>query len=877
MYHPLSTISQGRERVPEPAAKSNAAPERVATSAKKPPAPGRNSFPEYADQLAAPLLNMQRVVGNQAVQRMLRAHLIQAKLTINQPGDEYEEEADRVADQVMRMQLPDSASPPGDAHPQDLPLQRKCAECEEKEKVQRNSDGGGLPAAPPIVDEVLGSPGQPLDESTRSFFEPRFGRDFSRVRVHTDSQSSKSAESVNALAYTVGRDIVFSSGQFALETKAGSYLLAHELAHVVQQEGASSKLQKKGDEGRIATSTWTEAVRKATAALSSADQDAAQTLYQEAILMAAPGVTIPVGLPKVEPGRNDIRLDFKLSDFAETRGKEIPADESNYWHWIYFGPSSLMETQAHTQSVINHELVHARQYWRLWNTYKMGKSHDKSTWENFQKPFSQKVRVEGPEELEAEITSLPFLPHLDRKEKQLDLRGLFVAYINTTDYIPAKGEALAVTPPVAEAQILEAFKEADASLQGSIADALWWSLIKVDPSPESWKRVIGAVKSIAVRGYSDVALRPSYDAFLKLKGLSFSEILGVKAPSDATSNEPAVFQSPQNKLAVERAERLLPMMKAYAAEWETREIRRLHAADELDPLLENRRQMDIKSTDPGPRGLRAKIEEQNLAALNRRPLEIEVTEDAVRFRVKFHVRFEDPSGSSRLRDLQTNVVEGIKLMWNQVLQSLTLGGRHFTIEPSFTELSMQASRDHNYWLITVRSTDIAPVLYPHCRLDQPPAGVPTAVTDSTCDGGVMSLPPAAINKPDVLGHELLHLFGLVDRYVALTSVKPGQKPVTEESPTRETRGRPDPLGGQKGTILAEDLAFIFSRLGVYAMEENRGLETLRKLERAGMTIGQVRAEIHRQEEIIRLGRDPWSLIPERKDFRDKILRDADSR
>lgn len=88
---------------------------------------------------------------------------------------------------------------------------------------------------PPIVHEVLRSPGQPLDSATRAFFEPRFGHDFSRVRVHTDDRAAESAESVSALAYTVGRDIVFGAGQFAPSTSAGRKLLAHELTHVGQQ------------------------------------------------------------------------------------------------------------------------------------------------------------------------------------------------------------------------------------------------------------------------------------------------------------------------------------------------------------------------------------------------------------------------------------------------------------------------------------------------------------------------------------------------------------------------------------------------------------------------------------------------------------------
>ncbi len=93
----------------------------------------------------------------------------------------------------------------------------------------------------PIVHEVLQLPGQPLDRETQAFMEPRLGHDFSRVRVHTsDAKAAESAQAVNALAYTLGKDIVFGSGQYVPTTHAGKQLLAHELTHVVQQEENAS-------------------------------------------------------------------------------------------------------------------------------------------------------------------------------------------------------------------------------------------------------------------------------------------------------------------------------------------------------------------------------------------------------------------------------------------------------------------------------------------------------------------------------------------------------------------------------------------------------------------------------------------------------------
>jgi hypothetical protein len=123
-------------------------------------------------------------------------------------------------------------------------LQRKCDKCPEKDKIlQRSAVGSAPETVPPIVHEVLKSPGQPLDASTRAFMEQRFGHDFSRVRVHSDAKASESARAVNALAYTVGRDVVFGSGQHVPQFGAGRRLMAHELTHVVQQGQQEPVLQ----------------------------------------------------------------------------------------------------------------------------------------------------------------------------------------------------------------------------------------------------------------------------------------------------------------------------------------------------------------------------------------------------------------------------------------------------------------------------------------------------------------------------------------------------------------------------------------------------------------------------------------------------------
>jgi hypothetical protein len=118
--------------------------------------------------------------------------------------------------------------------------EEECTECR-KPRLQRRAVAHGQPGvAPPIVREVLRSPGQPLDAQTRALMEPRFGHDFSRVRVHTDAHAAESARAVGAIAYTVGHHIVFDAGEHAPVTVSGRRLLAHELAHVVQQAGAGA-------------------------------------------------------------------------------------------------------------------------------------------------------------------------------------------------------------------------------------------------------------------------------------------------------------------------------------------------------------------------------------------------------------------------------------------------------------------------------------------------------------------------------------------------------------------------------------------------------------------------------------------------------------
>jgi hypothetical protein len=153
---------------------------------------------------------------------------IQAKLTVSTPGDIYEQEADRIANQVM-------------AQPANTNVYSTSP------SIQRFSGqmSGGVNTAPASVDQVLASSGRALEPRLRQDMEQRFGHDFSRVRVHTDTAAEKSARDVNAHAYTVGNNVVFGQGKFAPGTRLGQQLIAHELTHVVQQGRAGTSIQRK--------------------------------------------------------------------------------------------------------------------------------------------------------------------------------------------------------------------------------------------------------------------------------------------------------------------------------------------------------------------------------------------------------------------------------------------------------------------------------------------------------------------------------------------------------------------------------------------------------------------------------------------------------
>jgi outer membrane protein OmpA-like peptidoglycan-associated protein len=223
------------------------------------PAKAQASPKSVSAQAAAASLTQSEPIGNAALARLLRTRVsapriqracacgghtasgecleceenrlgLQTKLVVSEPGDRFEQEADRVAGEVMTMPARSAVTA----------TSSRVGRLARESSTQSDAPSAGLTSAPPIVHEVLSSSGQPLGTTERAFMEPRFGQDFSGVRIHTGAKAAESAAAVQARAYTVGNDIVFGGRESASDLP----VLAHELAHVVQQGGASPALQR---------------------------------------------------------------------------------------------------------------------------------------------------------------------------------------------------------------------------------------------------------------------------------------------------------------------------------------------------------------------------------------------------------------------------------------------------------------------------------------------------------------------------------------------------------------------------------------------------------------------------------------------------------
>lgn len=197
---------------------------------------------KFSGSSADRILQLQRTAGNQAVQRLIKSGTLQSKLKISQPNDIYEQEADRVAEQVMRIPEPIMQRQSLRVTPL---IQRQVSE--EKEEILQAKDVAGqsttiTPSIESSISELQGG-GQSLDPATRAFFEPRFGQDLSRIRIHTDTRAANSAKSIGARAYTINQNIIFGTGEFNLSTQTGINLFTHELLHTLQNVATNHKTE----------------------------------------------------------------------------------------------------------------------------------------------------------------------------------------------------------------------------------------------------------------------------------------------------------------------------------------------------------------------------------------------------------------------------------------------------------------------------------------------------------------------------------------------------------------------------------------------------------------------------------------------------------
>ena len=212
----------------------------------KPQARGASTAPRQAiGQNPGDPVHRGAFLGNQTMLRLLQSHGIQPKLTVSQPGDADEVKADRVADKIAgacsaltihrKCGCATSGSP--------------CAKCNEEEgRIRRKASNSAKKNEVASAEDLTGSlgPGQAMDPAVCEFMETHFGHDLGKVKVHTDSRADTAARSIDARAFTLGGNIVFRKGEYAPESHAGRHLLAHELAHVVQQSRGFPKVQRRG-------------------------------------------------------------------------------------------------------------------------------------------------------------------------------------------------------------------------------------------------------------------------------------------------------------------------------------------------------------------------------------------------------------------------------------------------------------------------------------------------------------------------------------------------------------------------------------------------------------------------------------------------------
>lgn len=180
-----------------------------------------------------PLVTLQRTLGNNVF-----GGILQTKLKVNEPGDIYEKEADRVADEVVNSTTPSIQQQPMEEEKDTL--QRKYSACEKEEELQMKAESGQVAgnASPEVSQKIQNAGGgNRLSSSVNSEMSQKMGADFSNVNIHTSSEAVRLNQSLGARAFTHGKDIFFNSGEYNPDGREGKRLLAHELVHTLQQRG----------------------------------------------------------------------------------------------------------------------------------------------------------------------------------------------------------------------------------------------------------------------------------------------------------------------------------------------------------------------------------------------------------------------------------------------------------------------------------------------------------------------------------------------------------------------------------------------------------------------------------------------------------------
>jgi uncharacterized protein DUF4157 len=206
--------------------------------------------------------------------------------------------------------------------------------------ISHDSTAGRDNAIPSIVHEVLNSPGRPLDLSTRTYVEPRFGRDFSQVRVHADARAAQSASAVNALAYAAGNHVVFGAERYSPQIITGKILLAHELAHVVQQQSAPQHLPEQVSSG--SDSSENEARRAAAETVQGKSVQIGKSVIQPAVSLSPLSDQAMVAWAG---GTEDL---FDL--LRQHSPLAMPDPDLEIWMSIYLSPNDLWHARKILES-----------------------------------------------------------------------------------------------------------------------------------------------------------------------------------------------------------------------------------------------------------------------------------------------------------------------------------------------------------------------------------------------------------------------------------------------------------------------------------------------------------------------------------------------